>query len=309
MGREPLQELPIEQFSLAIHDYSGVKQSRTNKRPLSPGGTPIVTPVKRRNIAAQGIFPSEKTFKSPPSSLRKCFGSPARFSDVLAGPESPARILDFGPAKQLIGDPQKRSALQQQHGEVTPSRHRPSNSCLATSPDLKPRSSRSTRHYQLPSPNDAFSEFPMDASGSSARHSERPYVIIPRTLPPRSDPHSVHYPGFDVYQDPHTIAYPSESTTNSIFEEENDNYKENKKLVAKPPKTPSSSLYKAALRPDLTKSPKFKPVMASPTSTIATLRKNPNRSSVTPLASQTRKQGRRMLEDELDAEEKDAAFD
>ncbi|KAF9534750.1 hypothetical protein CPB83DRAFT_888721 [Crepidotus variabilis] len=297
MGRKPLQELPLDKFLLAVHDSSGTKQSRTNKRPLSPGDISVVSPAKRRNLAAQGVFPSEIPFKSPPSSLRKSFASPARFTDVLAGPESPARVLNFGTPKHLTGDPQKRLATQL-HEQATPTQQQPSSSRLAASPELKPRLARSTRQdYHIPSPDDVFSD---SISPSTQLDAHPSCLFIPRPLPPRPDPHSIHYPGFEVYQDPHIVTF-SSSSTGDVSMDDDDNYKENKKVVrvksSKPPS--SSSLYKAALKTDLVKSPKFKPMAVSPAP--LTVRQYATRSSITPVAA--KKGGRRMLEDELDAEE------
>jgi hypothetical protein len=154
--RHPLQELPLHQFLPAMQDS---KHLRNNKRPLSPGGTAIISPAKRRNLAGQDMFSPERTFKSPPSSLRNT-ASASRFTDVLVGPQSPARILDFGLPKHLPGDPEKRPFSEfpvDDDVDLTPTRRQPSSSRLAPSPELKPHGIRTRRTE----PDDVFNDAPL----------------------------------------------------------------------------------------------------------------------------------------------------
>ncbi|KAH0587801.1 hypothetical protein J132_06144 [Termitomyces sp. J132] len=70
----PLKDIPLACFVPAA----------ARKRPLSPA--PPLSPAKRRILHQEGIY----TPSNPRSS----------FSDVLAGPSSPAKRLDFGSPKQ-----------------------------------------------------------------------------------------------------------------------------------------------------------------------------------------------------------------
>ena len=295
MRRPPLQELPLHQF-LPVAQDNKQHQVRMNKRPLSPGATPVISPAKRRNLAAQDVFPPEATF-------RNSFTSPARFRQVLAGPASPAKVLDFGLPKHLVGDPEKR--LLAEH--VTPTRPQPSSSRLAPSPELKPQVVRPTRHDAVA---DVFFDSPIARpQSSSSTSSDTSYILIPREMPPRLDPHSIHYPGFAVYQDPHFVALKSAPEEVSRDLEDDESCKENVYIppVAKGMATPrGSNLYKAAPETDRMSTPgRFKPVLSGrtprpipPSSSLGT----PYKSDAT--ASLDRKKNfRRRLQDELDFEE------
>ena len=129
--------------------------------------------------------------------------SPARFSDVLAGPASPARILDFGlPKKDHGGEPMKRSSLH------TPTQTQiPSRKILAPSPELNERTFR-----RVSSAHQSSIGIPTDtekSSTSSTRPAVAPIDIL-RELPPLPDPQSIHYPGFVVFQDTHITIYPAD---------------------------------------------------------------------------------------------------
>ncbi|KAG6877244.1 hypothetical protein C0992_010470 [Termitomyces sp. T32_za158] len=77
----PLKDLPLDHF---LPDNPNLSR----KRPLS--SVPVlVSPAKRRILNEEGIY-------SPRSHLVRR----NVFSDVLAGPSSPAKRLDFGPPKQ-----------------------------------------------------------------------------------------------------------------------------------------------------------------------------------------------------------------
>ena len=297
--RRPLQELPLYQFLPAVQDDM---HGRNNKRPLSPGGTAIISPVKRRNLAGQDMFSPERTLKSPRPSSLKSIASGSKFSDLLTGPHSPARILDFGLPKHLAGDPEKRPVSVDDDVDLTPTRRHPSSSRLAPSPELKPRDTR-TRGTET---NDVFSNPPVCRLGASSRCS---YTLIPRELPPAPDSHSVHYPGFVVHQDSHIFAFESSTSEDEReVEDDEESWKENSPVyVSNNLPTPrSSSFSKAFLDGDKNlPSPKFRPGgsvrtprtdVAGPSS-VAFFRKNMEKSL------ETKKNSRRIMLDELDSEE------
>ncbi|KAJ2916452.1 hypothetical protein MD484_g4002, partial [Candolleomyces efflorescens] len=161
----PLQELP--------HPLN----PNLNKRPLSPSTSPghPALPPKRRALDAT-----------------------LHYATVLAGPDSPARVLDFSGVKQQP----RRAADRDVPG--TPRPRAQASSDLAASPELNPPSTRA----MPPPPVPAFA-----LSGPSSRppHSRGlpPHPLFfekhPRELPPLTDPQSEHYPGFNVHRDPHTF--------------------------------------------------------------------------------------------------------
>ena len=132
--------------------------------------------------------------------------SPARFSDILASPASPARILDFGlPKKDHGGEPTKRSLLHTPTQTQTPSLS--SRKILAPSPELNERTFRrvsSAHQSSIGIPSDTE-----ESSTSSTRPAVAPIDIL-RELPPLPDPQSIHYPGFVVFQDTHITIYPAD---------------------------------------------------------------------------------------------------
>lgn len=174
----PLQELPLEQFLPPNPNLPYPPKSRPNKRPLSPGGPNLFSPAKRRILNEEGVFSPDKTFKSPVSGR----DAPARFAQVLTGPESPARKLDFGIPKRRLESPAlpRMSIIN-----VTPTRSTSSSSKLAPSPKFKstPRSFSSR-----PGDDQEMDDYFSHPSSSSL-------------TPPLTDPQSMHYPGFRVYHD------------------------------------------------------------------------------------------------------------
>ncbi|KAK2466087.1 hypothetical protein APHAL10511_001729 [Amanita phalloides] len=191
----PLLELPLEVF---LPPDSNILQisTRPGKRPLSPGVSRLLSPAKRRVLNEEGLLLSDRassllssTFKQPQT---------GRFEDVLNGPGSPAKVLDFGL-------PKNRSAMHREATaamEVTP--RRPvtrSMSKLAPPPELNPKPS-SSRHEEL-----TMSDSTFDARPPS--YNARSPIYVPRDLPPPLDPQSIHYPGFEVYRDPYTVIFPT----------------------------------------------------------------------------------------------------
>ncbi|KAF8204792.1 hypothetical protein BJ912DRAFT_9122 [Pholiota molesta] len=242
----PLQELPLEAFLLPAP--SSLKPIKLSKRPHSPGGPTPFSPAKRRILSEEGIFSSEMTSKSPLPRGKDAFASPARFSKVLAGPASPARVLDFGLPKNGGGDPQKRSAVHSMTTRNASSSQISSSSSsrsgLAPSPELKPRSTRTPAvTSESQSGMNSFDEL----SSLSLSPLPASLTFVPRELPPQADPRSIHYPGFSVFQDSHTIIYPSAQTdelpasSSDDMEVDVDIYKENQ--------PPRRKIRKAATEP------------------------------------------------------------
>ncbi|KAF9569009.1 hypothetical protein CPC08DRAFT_702130 [Agrocybe pediades] len=216
----PLKELPLDRFlpSNSLLTPAPSKPARNNKRPLSPGGASLFSPAKRRILREDGIYSPERTCKP---SLSSIMSSPARFSQVLSGPDSPARKLDFGMPKFVAGDPQKRSSsttfMTRSTAPVTP-KQAPiaSSSSLAPSPELKTTSARAVRASSPRSMD--FSQQEEDVDGDRAENlrsccckscNTQPSTI-PRELPPLPNPSSIHYPGFEVYRDPHLLEWATE---------------------------------------------------------------------------------------------------
>ena len=300
MRRSPLQELPLHQYLPAVPDN---KQIRTNKRPLSPGGTAFISPAKRRNLTVQDIFSSERTFESTSTLLRKSVASPTRFSNILVGSGSPARILDFGRPTHLAGDPEKCSLTDTRPADATP-RQKSSSSQLAPSPELKSKLVRSTATRD---DDEVFSRtmFPVTLASSSST-SDNSYTLVLRELPARTDPCSVHYPGFVVYQDPHIVAFDSRPHQGCEIEDDDD-LKENGSTL------PYSNPHKATFDNDRTLArSKFKPP-----STVRKIRGDIAKSlSISTLSRKLdttsyegKKFSRRMLQEELDLEEESDAVD
>ncbi|KAM6496032.1 hypothetical protein JOM56_008738, partial [Amanita muscaria] len=193
----PLQELPLEQF---LPPDPNIPQSSTrpSKRPLSPGVSKLLSPAKRRVLNEDGLLPTENTKGSSSRTPRQ--SSIGRFADVLNGPGSPAKVLDFGPPKHHA-----TSLFQEAGNAVSMTPRRPvtrSMTKLAPPPELNqsPSSSRHTNKEQA--------DYSMFNVPSSYPSTERPLLYVPRDLPATSDPRSIHYPGFDIHRDPYTVLFP-----------------------------------------------------------------------------------------------------
>ena len=268
----PLQELPLERF-LPTHPNPPSKSVRSHKRPLSPGSPNPYSPTKRRILNSEGIFASEKS--KTLMSLGKT--SPARFSDVLDGPASPARILDFGLPKTHGGEPAKRPSSTQTQIPSMSSRKTPIGI--------------SSPHRRV-SPTGGDSTNAEVSSTSSSRPVTVP-IVIPRELPPPPDPQSIHYPGFVVFQDTHITIYPADFNPERVSDTEThaDLLKEN--LPPRQKTLPKAETLKFGVTP-LAKS---KPMTGTPSRVI---------SSCSPMKIDARKKLRRMMEeDDLDEEEND----
>lgn len=134
--------------------------------------------------------------------------SPARFGDLVQGPDSPARKLNFGLPKNhsqntagssTVVNSAASSQCEDVVLDMTPKRTSVSTNRLAPSPELLPKSasapiasSSSCLFDDAPEMDDYF--------GSPVTHLP---IMIPRELPAPPDRQSVHYPGFDVLPDTH----------------------------------------------------------------------------------------------------------
>lgn len=273
----PLQELPLERF-LPTHP----KSVRSHKRPLSPGNPNSYSPTKRRILNSEGIFAPEKMCKTPMQSGKAPL--PTRFSDVLAGSASPARILDFGLPKNREGEPTKHSLPSQTQITSLSSRK-----TLASSPESNPRRvSSSTHHFSSEVSTDT------GVSGTSSARQAIVPIIIPRELPPPPDPHSIHYPGFVVFQDTHITIYPADLDSEGVPDVEihTDLFKENL-----PP-------HRKTLRKTTLETLKFE---GTPLGKPKSMTGTPNRaiSSCSPMKIDPRKKLRRMMEEDHLEEEQD----
>ncbi|KAK0499844.1 hypothetical protein EDD18DRAFT_865104 [Armillaria luteobubalina] len=182
----PLREWPLERFVPAGSNLppptNPFKSDRPHKRAHSPTPTPF-SPTKRRILFGEGIFLPEKTVKSP---LRQRLASPARFTEILQGPGSPAKKLDFGSMGRL-------------------------STCGPLFPSSEPEDdvSSSSRHALAPSPRLSSSLVQKDPTASadtpryapSSTSTQSTSSLPPREPIPTFPDHSIHYPGFDVYPD------------------------------------------------------------------------------------------------------------
>ena len=273
----PLQELPLERF-LPTHTNPPSKSVRSHKRPLSPGSPNLYSPTKRRILNSEGILASEKTCKTHMSSGK---ASPARFSDVLVGSASPARILNFGLPKTHGGEPVKRPFPTQ-----------------TQIPSLSSRKTHISSPYRHVSPTYHILNGDSTNTEVSSTSSTRPVavpIVIPRELPPPPDPQSIHYPGFVVFQDTHITIYPADFNPERVSDAEThtDLFKEN--LPPRRKTLPKATL--ETLEFDVTPMGKSKPVTGTPSRVI---------SSCSSMKIDARKKLRRMMEeDDLDEEEND----
>jgi len=206
--RRPLQDLPLDHFLQPNPDLPNPSNSRPNKRPFSPGGPTLYSPAKRRILSEEGIFPPAKPWKSPISIV----DGPELFAHVLSGPQSPAKILNFG-------TPRCRKGFSSIN--FTPNRPTTrSVTRLATSPEFKSLSHPPSRQLGADQEID-------DYFSGTPGPSQPPKRPKQSTLPP-VDFQSIHYPGFRVYRDKRTTLHTQEiDSSNTEDDSETDDFKEN----------------------------------------------------------------------------------
>lgn len=170
---------PLQELPIDLFNHN-----LPTKRPRSPSPSSLYSPAKRRILSEEGLVHFGK------SSTHRLHAHAWPVSSP-----SPAKKLDFGFPKS---SPSTRNTPVRADVAM---RHSPS---LSPSPELKPRT-RSTRLT------------------SSTRHdissptlSAHAPTLIPREMPPPSNPQSIHFPGFFVFQDTHLVVLPplnNKSTT------------------------------------------------------------------------------------------------
>ena len=279
----PLMPLPLDQFLLP---------ARPSKRPHSPGGPTPFSPAKRRILNDEGLFAPTKT----PLPRNAAFATASRFSHVLAGPASPARVLDFGLPRNYGGDPEKRPAAAagpQPGGTSTGHRSTSSRSGLAPSPEIKPRDV--PRSASAPRDVDPFDFDALPSPSNSPTSSN--FTLVPRELPAQTDPTSIHYPGFVVYQDPHIVVYPPAANEPSPDDMEMD-AEVTKENIA-PRRKVRKAVTEAVVKGD-TSSPKGTPVKKSYTVHDTPRAMSDKRSPMWTPQNTIHKGMRQLMKDELD---------
>ena len=229
----PLQEWPLEHYTSTPAQASALSPfkslaTKAKKRPHSPSVSHY-SPAKRRILGEEGIFIPETSMKSPLSPMKTPRMGAPRFSGLLAGPGSPARVLDFGLPKTVAADPDKR--LRTPAGmDMMMCSPAPSSSTLAPSPELK--GSGSTRGSAA---SRLRSHSKQAGSPTPTKRSTAASLLvrgaIPRDLPAQAPPDSIHYPGFYVHQDP--VLFPDNILPFCSFDSESETEDESDKMTQK----------------------------------------------------------------------------
>lgn len=258
----PLRELPLEHFSQESVPV------RSNKRPLSPGAPNLFSPAKRRILNQEGIFSPEKSVKSPFSDSGSGRFAPMHFQDLLSGPNSPARKLDFGSPSSA---PAAAAALPSSQlfagffADPIDTNYTLADSTLHPSPEF-------------PAIGDSISEyFDSPAESSSAPHK----------LPFPSQ-RNLHYPGFDVWRASCIEIMPAVIPPAPATKSKDTEDKENLAPRMKPRKSvtssgePSALLKGALLSPDRKKKEIERPGRAKSIPATPSLFSPPRDDSITP---------------------------
>ncbi|KAK7695784.1 hypothetical protein QCA50_000421 [Cerrena zonata] len=216
--RSALQELPVEQFldppnpSLTVTPSK--HNTRAHKRPRSPAAPSSCSPVKRRILCEDSIV--SPTFKSPFSSTKSGRISPTRFHDLLMqDPDSPIKKLDFGQRDENV-----ESMFPSGMTVSVLSRRSP-----RTSPQLRSKATASGKKKRSLALRSPVWHTPDSSPVGGIKDGQRnpalivtsspqpsPPITIPRRVTPPSR-NSIHYPGFDVYLDPHDYVPKAPNTT------------------------------------------------------------------------------------------------
>ncbi|GBE80001.1 hypothetical protein SCP_0212030 [Sparassis crispa] len=201
----PLQELPLDRF-LPAEPPTPSKHRAHLKRPHSPTH---YSPAKRRILTEEGVFSPTKSLKSPLSASSARF-APAHFHALLQGPDSPARRLDFSAAKPrdvpvhgTLPSNASSAPLAPSPVLTTKTVRSPPTAPSAAAP--VPASSTSSRSRRASPADDTDTDTDTDMwydprPCSSSTQTPAPVLIAREIAQP--DRQSVHYPGFDIYQDP-----------------------------------------------------------------------------------------------------------
>lgn len=139
--------------------------------------------------------------------------APAHFHALLQGEDSPAKRLDFGSSEAsdtTVCEAPRSSGGGSGTPRRSPKRTQPAR--VRRSPRLSARTPGSPPGH----PGSALDgQAGADVHPVAARVSTVAPLTIPREVTP-PDRQSIHYPGFDVYQDPHIILPVAGSTGVSI---------------------------------------------------------------------------------------------
>jgi hypothetical protein len=172
----PLRPGPLQEISLdTLHPHSSAPSTKRHH-------SPPTSPVKRR------ILTQEKFQKS------------SRLSEVLSGPASPVKKLDFGlqlPASQDNSDLSLEFCPPTSSPHHNPRLETPSSKLI----DLLP---------------------------------QRRYTFAPREPPPPCSPNSIHYPGFEIHRDTHIPVYEDDGFVQKLASQlarDKDGIKENNPLA------------------------------------------------------------------------------
>ncbi|KAI0650583.1 hypothetical protein C8Q79DRAFT_944306 [Trametes meyenii] len=264
----PLKSYPIELFQVDSK-VSGTpsRHLRPNKRPFSPTLSCIDSPAKRRLKAEEGILT-----RSP-----------------LSATSNSARKLDFrSPKSSADGSPSGASTSTAcdtpRSGSRTPKRV--PGTRVRRSPRLSAARASGVTLERPAVEEQSMVGIEVSSSPNVFVPTPAP-ILVPRKVTP-PDRQSIHYPGFDIYQDPHIIlpttssitrpyaTYESSSTLESLASDQDldkENLRPSRKSTKKTstPVTPSdTSLMKVVLLSPSSKhgisgsNIKSKPVPASP---------------------------------------------
>lgn len=192
----PLQELPLAHFLPSSANPVPII-AKPAKRPLSPSKSTIFSPAKRRILHSEGILlPGEASLSSLP------FHIPYSGSNVGASHDSSIALTS--PA-QYAGATQGSSRDRRTPRRPSPKLIRSTNVAGDTSASaLSLRRSSRLQSSQR------------DAESGAASIT----MAILREMPLPHDRQSVHYPGFDTYQDTHISLTPSRHTSPSSDNED-----------------------------------------------------------------------------------------
>ncbi|EIW82068.1 hypothetical protein CONPUDRAFT_136631 [Coniophora puteana RWD-64-598 SS2] len=186
----PLQDLPLDQFASAKE----LAPQSAKKRSL-PIHSPIYNPTKRRILSEEGFFAPKpldlslfnaSTPQSPFRTPRKA--SPSKRHACWDQPSSPGPTV---PPSPVTPSPSKRWS----------SRSPPPSSPFDASPETPKKSN------QPPSPTTLRRSPRLRNTPNSPT-----FMLAQREPPQLSDRQSNHYPGFDMYCDPH-VSIPATSVS------------------------------------------------------------------------------------------------
>lgn len=191
----PLQDLPLAPFLASGAHPVPTNAAKSAKRPLSPSKSTIFSPAKRRILHSEGILLPGEISLSPLQPHIPYFGS-----DVGASHDSSIALTS----------PAQRAGATQGSSRDRRTPRRPS-----------PKLIRSTNTTG----DDSASALSLRRSSrlqSSQRGAEpgAASMAILREMPPPHDRQSVHYPGFDTYQDTHIFLAPSRRSSPSSDNED-----------------------------------------------------------------------------------------